>query len=97
MERKTCTTRIGVIKSRQFAGARACTIIALSIFVIAGREVNGVILPLTGSSANREIVTMRVYASLSVRRVVRINERPSHLFGDRPIDPLFPDVFAVIY
>lgn len=61
-------TRVGVIKSRQFAGA--CTIIALSIFVIARREVNGVILPLArGSSANREIVTMRV------RVIIRSSDR----------------------
>lgn len=36
MERKTCTTRIGVVKNRQFVGA--CTIIALSIFVIVERD-----------------------------------------------------------
>lgn len=88
MKRGARTTRARIIKSpavrEQFADA--CTIITLPIFVIAGREVNGVILPLV--RANRGIVTMRTrhypsVGSLELMSAVR-------LFRDRPTDRFFP-------
>lgn len=72
----------------------ACMIITLPIFVIAEREVNGVILSLV--RANRGIVTMRTrhYPSVESLELMNVVRPPV-----RATDRFFfsPAVFAVIY
>jgi len=89
--------RVRVIKSpavrEQFADA--CTIITLPIFVIARREVNGVILPLV--RANRGIVTMRAhhYPSAGSLELMSVVRPPVPRSADRSV--FSPDGFTVIY
>lgn len=52
----------------------ACTIITLSIFVIAEREVNGVILPLV--RVNRGIVTTHHYLSVESLELMSVVRSP---------------------
>lgn len=100
MERGTRTTRVRVIKSLAVREqlADACTIITLSIFVIVGREVNGVILPLV--RANRGIVTMRTrhYPSVGSLELMSVVRPPvPRSVGRSFLFPPSSNVFTVIY